>query len=215
MPPPAVLGSLAIGVTGLVGESNGAIGGEAGGRVPCFTIARTGTHYGGGEVQAMRTVPTRFVNRIWRGEFVDMDDLLQDNLEAERRRGRDDGEPSGRSSRPTWREVPDMLSWAQRLCTYVGVVAEKQAGRVRQSAYQATMLREARRCGGHGWRAYDAMFRQLAAAEPSTDWPRLNPSLYATTLLAQQEKGGNFVIYAWARTIQQRNVRCPLYSRGE
>ena len=84
-----------------------------------------------------------------------------------------------------------MLSWAQCFCTYVAVVAEKQPGRVRQLlAYQATMLREARRCGGQGWRAYDAMFRQLAAAEPSTDWSRLNPSLYATTFLAQQEKGG-------------------------
>ena len=36
---------------------------------------------------------TQLVNRIWRGEFVDMAALLQDNLEAERSRGRDGKEP--------------------------------------------------------------------------------------------------------------------------
>ena len=34
------------------------------------------------------------------------------------------------------------------------------------------------------------MFRQLAAADNSMDWSRLNPSLYATTFLAQQGSGG-------------------------
>ena len=125
--------------------------------------------------EGLPPVSTRLINQIWRGEFVDMADLLQDNLEAEWRRGRDDGEPSGQSSRPTRRKVPDMLSWAQCFCTYAVVVAEKQPGRVRQLlAYQATMLREARRCGGQDWWAYDAMFHQLAAAEPSTDWSQLN-----------------------------------------
>ena len=33
------------------------------------------------------------------------------------------------------------------------------------------------------------MFRQLAAADPSTDWSCLNPTLYATTFLAQQSGG--------------------------
>ena len=203
MPPPALLGSLAIRETGLGGESNSA--GAQGSSLAAQQVAGSSALRSHGPDPAMEDgkcgpyvlgeglppLPARLVNRVWRGEFVDMADLLQDNLEAERRRGRDDGEPSGRASRPTRREVPDMLSWAQCFCTYVVVVAEKQSGRVRQLlAYQATMLREASRCGGQGWRAYDAMFRQLAVAEPSTDWSRLNPSLYATTFLAQQVKGG-------------------------
>ena len=202
MPSPVLLGSLAIRETGLVGKSNCA--GAQGSSLAAQQVAGSPAllPHGPGPTmeeekcgpcvlgEGLPPIPTRLVSQIWRGEFVDMADLLQDNLEAERRRGRDDGEPSGRSSRPTWREMSDMLSWAQCFCTYVAVVAEKQPGRVRQLAYQATMLREARRCGGPGWRAYDAMFRQLAAAEPSTDWSRLNPSLYATIFLAQQERGG-------------------------
>ena len=121
-----------------------------------------------------------------------MADLLRDNLEADRRRSSLQGmPPSHPHPKPLRREVPDILSWAQCFGVYIGIVAEKQPHRVRQLlAYQATVLREARRCGGLGWRGYDSMFRQLAATDDAIDWSRLNPSLYATTFLAQQGGGG-------------------------
>ena len=50
-------------------------------------------------------------------------------------------------------------------------------------AYLITMVRETCRCGERGWQAYDAMFRQQAAGDTSTDWSKLNSSLYASTLL--------------------------------
>ena len=100
MPPPAVLGSLAIRETGLVGESNGAV--AQGSSLAVQQVARSPVSLSHGPEPTMEEekcgpcvlgeghplVPTRLVNRIWRGEFVDMADLLQDNLEAERRRGR-------------------------------------------------------------------------------------------------------------------------------
>ena len=139
-------------------------------------------------------VPARLVSRIWDDDYIDMAELLRDNLEAERRGNsgntQQSGLPGGSHSKPLRREVPDVLSWAQCFGVYIGVVVEKYPDRVKQLlAYQATVLREARRCGGSGWRSYDAMFRQLAAADPSTDWSRLNPSLYATTFLVQQSSG--------------------------
>ena len=131
-------------------------------------------------------VPAKLVARIWKGEYihVDMADLLRDNLEADRRRS---GllTPSAvlAQAKPIRREVPDILSWAQCFSVYIGVTAEKQPHTVKQLlAYQSTVLREARRCGGTGWRGYDSLFRQLAAAD--------NSSLYATTFLAQQSGGG-------------------------
>lgn len=113
--------------------------------------------------EGLPPIPARLVGKIRKGEFVDMADLLRDNLEADRRRGRESEESSpSPSARSTRREVPDLLSWSQCFCTYTAVIAEKQPGQVKQLlAYQATLLREARRCGGNGWRAYDAMFRQL------------------------------------------------------
>ena len=123
---------------------------------------------------------------------MDMADLLRDNLEADWHWGKDNEEASpSRSSRPTSREVPNVLSWAQGFCIHIAVVAEKQPEQVKQLlAYQATVLWEVRRCGGQGWRAYDAVFRQLAAANPSADWSQLNLALYATTFLAHQGKDG-------------------------
>ena len=47
------------------------------------------------------------------------------------------------------------------------------------------VVREARRCGGKGWQAYDSMFRQLVAKNSAADWSVLNTSLYATTFLVQ------------------------------
>ena len=61
-------------------------------------------------------------------------------------------------------------------------------------AYQTLIVREARRCGGRGWLAYDTMFRQQAAGNPEVDWSKLNPTLYAVTFLAQSGSGRNCVL---------------------
>ena len=121
IPSPALLGSLAIRETGLVGESNcaGAQGSSLAAQQVAGSLALL-SHGPGPTMEekcgpcvlgeGLHPIPTRLVSRIWKGEFVDMTDHLQDNLEAERRRRRDDGEPSGQSSRLTRRDVPDMLS---------------------------------------------------------------------------------------------------------
>ena len=57
-------------------------------------------------------------------------------------------------------------------------------------AYQTTIIREARRCGGAGWKGYDSMFRQHAANLPNIDWSKVNNSLFAFTFMAQQNGRG-------------------------
>ena len=61
-------------------------------------------------------VPARLVKRILKGDFVDMAELLRDNLEAERRRARSELE-TGKSGAPasSRREVPDFTSWCTPL----------------------------------------------------------------------------------------------------
>ena len=55
-------------------------------------------------------------------------------------------------------------------------------------AYQTLIVRESRRCGGKGWLAYDAMFRQQVAGNDQADWSKLNSSLYAVSFLAQASR---------------------------
>lgn len=139
--------------------------------------------------EGLPPVPAKLVGRILKGEFVDMAELLRDNLEALRRGGLHDsatsGEPSSSTSRPR-REVPDLLSWVQCFGIYMAVVASRYPERVKKLlAYQTLIVWEARRCGGKGWLSYDSYFRQQMAGDWKGDeWGRLNPYLFSSTFLA-------------------------------
>lgn len=141
--------------------------------------------------EGLAPVPAKLVAKILRGDFVDMAELLRDNLEADRRGSLcDTSEPSAVTPKHPRREVPDLLSWVQCFGTYMGVIASQYPDRVKPLlAYQTLIVREARRCGGRGWQSYDSMFRQQVAGRPDADWSKLNSTLYAVTFLAQAGTG--------------------------
>ena len=135
--------------------------------------------------QSLPVVPVKLVKRIIKGDYLDMAEMLSDNMEVERRRALAESE-GGPSSKSTGRrEVPDMLSWLHCFSLYAAIVCSHRPDRARQMwTYQTLMITEARRCGGRGWLLYDATFRQQAASRDNADFSRLNQSLYATTFLA-------------------------------
>lgn len=141
--------------------------------------------------EGLAPVPAKLVAKILRGDFVDMSELLRDNLEADRRGSLcDTSQPSAVTPKHSRREVPDLLSWVQCFGTYMGVIASQFPDRVKSLlAYQTLIVREARRCGGRGWQSYDSMFRQQVAGRLDVDWSRLNSTLYAVTFLAQAGAG--------------------------
>ena len=146
--------------------------------------------------ECLPPVPAKLVAKIVKGDYVDMAELLRDNIEAERRRATDSSAAGLSTSQARRREVPDFLSWLQCFGVYVGIVATHKPEKLRQlMAYQTLMIREARRCGGDGWQGYDTMFRQLAATVPSTDWGQLNSALYTVTFMAQQNGKGKTCQY--------------------
>ena len=110
-------------------------------------------------------VPAKLVAKILQLEFVDMAELLRDNMKAEKRRSiREEATNQGKTPR---REVPEILSWIQCFGIYVSEMASKYPERVQNMlAYQTTLVREACCCGGRGWLAYDTAFKQQAAADP-------------------------------------------------
>ena len=67
-------------------------------------------------------VPAKLVAKIQRGEYVDMAELLKDNIKAERRRSPQEGLQGTLISRSKRREVPDLLSWLQCFGTYACVL---------------------------------------------------------------------------------------------
>ena len=118
--------------------------------------------------QGLPPVPARLVAKILKGEFVDMAELLHENMEAERRRPRTSNcDPQSGSSR---RGVPDLLSWIQCFGVYAAVVISKHPEKMKQLlAYQTMIVGEATHCGSKGWLAYDSMFRQQAILVPDCD----------------------------------------------
>lgn len=138
--------------------------------------------------EALPVVPGKLVRKIVRGEFVDMAELLKDNLEMERRRLA--GGESWQGQRPSRREVPDFESWLQCFSAYAAVVGSRYPQKCRELwAYQAMMISEHRKCGGRGWLLYDSAFRQQIASLESTDFSKINQGLYSTTFLAYGGRG--------------------------
>ena len=121
-----------------------------------------------------------------------MAELLRDNLEVQRREASHERQQSSPSpARRRRREIPDLLSWVSCFGVYAAVLSCKHPNMTKRLlAYQTTIIREARRCGGNGWRQYDSFFRQQVAGNPDAYWSALNTSLYAVTFLAQGGKGG-------------------------
>ena len=141
--------------------------------------------------EGLPPVPFKLTEKILRGEFVDMAELLRDNLEVQRRASTATQSASLPAPRCR-REIPDLLSWVQCFGTYMAIVVSKYPHRMRELlAYQTLIVREARRCGGRGWLAYDSFFRQQAVGDDAADWSRLNQSLYAVTFVTQgnRERG--------------------------
>ncbi len=141
--------------------------------------------------EALPVVPVRLVKRIIKGEFVDMSELLKDNMEVLRRRKQEsDGIPVPYEQRASRREVPDILSWVQAFSLYAAVVASQHPNKAKELwAYLAILVGEAQRCGGRGFVAYDSLFRQQMTSFDAVDFSKINQSLYSTTFLAQRGRG--------------------------
>ena len=116
------------------------------------------------------SVPAKLVQRIRALQFVDMRELLPDNIAILRHMEALDSPnplaPRATGARPRLREVSSLISWVLCYVTYVAVLSESHPNLVRSClAYLALVVSKARRNGGDGWITYDAIFRQNAAEE--------------------------------------------------
>ena len=142
--------------------------------------------------EGLPVVPPRLVAKIQKGEFLDMAELLKDNIEAERRRLSSSGGLMASLIQATARhaqrrEVPDLMSWVQCFGMYASVLSEVHP-ELRKGlwAYQTMIVREARRSNFRGWQEYDMMFRQQEASAADLKWGSINNALYAVTFAAPQ-----------------------------
>ena len=93
-------------------------------------------------------MPGKLVQKIQRGDYVDMAELLRDNMELEHRKASCESTPGpALGIQPSRREVPDLISWVVCFSVYAAVVTAKHPDCILQLlAYQTMVVREARRC---------------------------------------------------------------------
>ena len=127
-------------------------------------------------------VPYKIVNKIITGKFVNLEDLLAENITT------DEPEPEllfdGRvvlthTAKKPKRKILDIISWLEAFSIYCLIVGSYFPHRWNDlTKYKLLIMRTFRQFGGQGWISYDREFREHAAAEMLTDWSKMNVQLY-------------------------------------
>ena len=142
---------------------------------------------------ASEPIRAMLVHRIWRGQFVEMLDLMGDNIALNQHfegvSGYFPAHVLPASSRPHLHEGISLPSWIYFL-TYLVVGTSDQS--VRDRLIYALLIVHYLQHDGRGWLDYDHLFRQQAALNPSLAWNSLHSSLVASTILGQRSGGGTF-----------------------
>ena len=135
------------------------------------------------------------VEKILKGQYVDLSDLIQDNILLAKKSASSSGTSQTESGliqrykkREFTKDEAGMLSWIQCFAVYTAVVCSQDPSRFNDLlGYMVTIINEGRRFKYQGWLTYDEMFRQSVVKSKSTSWSELNGTLYATTFLSQQK----------------------------
>lgn len=190
-------------------------------RLPISSLANqnatgTGQNDNGGSLSVIlssssQPIPARLARRIVAGEFIEMRELLCDNIalhdQLESIHGSLQTVATPGALRARMREVPSLSSWVYCFAAYVAVRSTDPLVRD-MLAYMRLVVRESLRHGGGGWQEYDRNFRRLAAIDPSLRWNSLLPDLQASTILGQ--RGGGGVFCSLCRGVDHTSAQCAL-----
>ena len=127
-------------------------------------------------------VPAKLVKRIRDLEFIEMRELLPDNIALSEHM---EALPSHstRERVPHQWEIGSLLTWISFFATYVAVVSELHPERVPDMLmYLRLIVRESQKFNGMGWLTYDSVFRQNNAGE-TAKWNVLDPSLHTAHIV--------------------------------
>ena len=191
--------------------------------MPTCTIAGLPTSGEASAPQSVRLlstfvpVPAKLVTKIRSGQFIELRELLADNVALQRQLDTIHGQPAfplPAMARPRMREIVSPQTWAYCFLAYVAVRAADPVTRDLLTSGRL-MIREAQRHPGAGWLEYDRVFRQQAALVGQPQWNELNPSLFAATVLSARTDPAPFTRYARRQTIRQGSVPWPSFIHHE
>lgn len=169
------------------------------------------THAGLTLSPAAETFPKKLVDKVRSRQFVEMKELLADNValisQLEAVSGLSASHMLG-TARPRLREVTALPTWCYCFLGYMAIQTSDPATRD-QLAYARQLIKESQRHGGLGWLDYDRAFRQQVAADPAIRWNTLIPGLQASTILGPQRAGPG-LFCTLCRQVDHTRAQCAL-----
>lgn len=158
--------------------------------------------------EGLPPVPAKLVERIGKGEFIEMHELLPDLwLQAV------DRETNSRSGRR--RRVMDIKIWAQCFASYIRVMAETEPERVADRlGYMINIIRASGDFEGSAWVTYDDTFRRQAANNKDMKWSNINSSLFSLCF-TNQDRAGKRCGFCFRSYLANGHHQCPLQEEGE
>lgn len=148
---------------------------------------------------AAEPFPQKVVEKIRAGNFVELKELLPDNIALLNQLETVQGSPPAMfgAARPRLREVQSLPTWCYCFLGYMAICTTDPATRD-QLAYARLLIKEAQRHGGQGWLDYDRAFRQQAAADPSLRWNTW-PSSFHDAGLSPARSISGFILHTLPR----------------
>ena len=125
-------------------------------------------------------VPYKLVSKIKAGLFVDLADLLPDNIRAQEIEPQAflEGKPVVSGSKKRVIEIADIVTWIEAFTIFSMILCHTFPSRWKDlNQYKLLIIQTARRFSDKSWLHYDIAFRKEAAASGSTDWFRMHPDL--------------------------------------
>lgn len=137
-------------------------------------------------------IPAKMVQQIHLGCFIEMRDLLYDNI-AVRHHFEDLHGVMGVQLLPVTSKsrVREVTNLSTRVCCFLTFLAVGTSDPVIQDrlTYAILVIREALKHRGQGWLEYDRLFRQQAALNPGLPWNIIHPGLLTSTILGHPSTG--------------------------
>lgn len=125
-------------------------------------------------VPGLALIPPKLVQKILRGDFVDMHELLPEAWRTEEAR-----DSRCRSFCPKRGLVIDIALWTECYASLVTVLSTKYPDKAPQfMCYLRTIVRTSHNFEGTAWASYDAAYRRQAANRKLLDWATIDPTIY-------------------------------------
>ena len=161
-------------------------------------------------------IPAKLVTKIRAGQFVDLADLLPENVKAQ------DSEPQSYldgkllvSTKKRVREITDIVTWVEAFTVYMWIFCCTHSSRWQDmTQYKLLILQTARQFSDKAWLHYDTAFRKDAAAAGLSDWSRMNSDLYNFHTRLPQQQQPPTTSSSPSRSIVSSSVFCRSWNNG-